>query len=229
MKKRILSMLLVLVLMATLVPVSASAAVTIYWPVPGHTRLSQGYHANNAIDISDGSINGATVIAAASGTVTHIYLCSNTHNDSYSIQHPESTDCNGFGTGLVIKADDGRIYQYAHMQGGSIPSNVYHMLLPVKQSEELALPVVRLGRICILAYLQRRINIGNTGRILTRLPAIITIFTMVAACSIHTVTGPIRNIRPAQKRVRKLDLVQNVVIRKQDQLRRHCIAMAIGL
>ena len=126
MKKRILSMLLVLVLMATLVPVSASAAVTIYWPVPGHTRLSQGYHANNAIDISDGSINGATVIAAASGTVTHIYLCSNTHNDSYSIQHPESTDCNGFGTGLVIKADDGRIYQYAHMQGGSIPSNVYH-------------------------------------------------------------------------------------------------------
>ena len=126
MKKRILSMLLVLVLMATLVPVSASAAVTIYWPVPGHTRLSQGYHANNAIDISDGSINGAMVIAAASGTVTHIYLCSNTHNDSYSIQHPESTDCNGFGTGLVIKADDGRIYQYAHMQGGSIPSNVYH-------------------------------------------------------------------------------------------------------
>ena len=126
MKKRILSMLLVLVLLVALVPLHADAAVTIYWPVPGHTRLSQGYHANNAIDISDGSINGATVIAAASGTVTHIYLCSNTHNDSYSIQHPESTDCNGFGTGLVIKADDGRIYQYAHMQGGSIPSNVYH-------------------------------------------------------------------------------------------------------
>ena len=104
-----------------------------------------------------------------------------------------------------------------------------HMLLPVKQSEELALPVVRLGRICILAYLQRRINIGNTGRILTRLPAIITIFTMVAACSTHTVTGLIQNIRPVQKRVRKLDLVQNVVIRKQDQLRRHCIAIAIGL
>ena len=126
MKKRILSMLLVLVLLVALVPLHADAAVTIYWPVPGHTHLSQGYHANNAIDISDGSINGATVIAAASGTVTHIYLCSNTHNDSYSIQHPESTDCNGFGTGLVIKADDGRIYQYAHMQGGSIPSNVYH-------------------------------------------------------------------------------------------------------
>lgn len=115
MKKRILSMLLVLVLLVALVPLHADAAVTIYWPVPGHTHLSQGYHANNAIDISDGSINGATVIAAASGTVTHIYLCSNTHNDSYSIQHPESTDCNGFGTGLVIKADDGRIYQYAHM------------------------------------------------------------------------------------------------------------------
>lgn len=41
MKKRILSMLLVLVLMATLVPLHADAAVTIYWPVPGHTHLSK--------------------------------------------------------------------------------------------------------------------------------------------------------------------------------------------
>ena len=37
MKKRILSMLLVLVLMATLVPLHADAAVTIYWPVPDST------------------------------------------------------------------------------------------------------------------------------------------------------------------------------------------------
>ena len=34
-------------------------------------------------------------------------------------------DCSGFGTGLVIAGDDGRIYQYAHMQAGSIPANVY--------------------------------------------------------------------------------------------------------
>lgn len=35
MKKRILSMLLVLVLMATLVPLHADAAVTIYWAGSG--------------------------------------------------------------------------------------------------------------------------------------------------------------------------------------------------
>lgn len=35
MKKRILSMLLVLVLLVALVPLHADAAVTIYWPVPG--------------------------------------------------------------------------------------------------------------------------------------------------------------------------------------------------
>lgn len=40
------------------------AGVTLRWPVPGHTALSQGYHDGKAIDISDGSINGATVCAA---------------------------------------------------------------------------------------------------------------------------------------------------------------------
>ena len=96
-----------------------SEAATLYWPVPGHTSLSQGHHNGNAIDISDGSIAGANVVAAMGGKVTHIYLCGTQHLG-------QTCSCNGFGTGLVIAGDDGRIYQYAHMQANSIPSNVYY-------------------------------------------------------------------------------------------------------
>lgn len=115
-----LCMLVVLGLMGFIIakPIQAQAAI-LYWPVPGHTRLSQGYHDGNAIDISDGSIAGAKVIAAIGGKVTHIYKCGSQH-------YGKSCSCNGFGTGLVIAGDDGRIYQYAHMQAGSIPGNVYH-------------------------------------------------------------------------------------------------------
>ena len=95
------------------------AADAIYWPVPGHTNISQGWHNNNAIDISDSSIGGADVIAACGGTVCKIFLCPDQH-------YPNIGDCNGFGTGLVINGDDGRVYQYAHMQANSIPSNVYY-------------------------------------------------------------------------------------------------------
>ena len=95
------------------------AAETLVWPVPGHTALSQGFHNGNAIDISDGSISGANVYAAMGGKVINIFLCTSQHYGS-------TGDCNGFGTGLVIQGTDGRIYQYAHMQGGSIPSNVYY-------------------------------------------------------------------------------------------------------
>lgn len=94
-----------------------SRGVTLVWPVPGHTRISQGFHDGKAIDIADGSITGAPVVAAMGGIVTNIFLCGNTHHNS--------GDCNGFGTGLVIKGDDGRFYQYAHMQAGSIPPEAY--------------------------------------------------------------------------------------------------------
>lgn len=60
------------------------------------------------MDITDASINGATVVAAMGGTVYRIYLCMQQH---FGSMH----DCSGFGTGLVIKGDDGRYYQYAHM------------------------------------------------------------------------------------------------------------------
>lgn len=112
--------ILAVICMAFCLPtLNVNAADPIYWPVPGHTTLSQGYHDGKAIDISDGNIAGADVVAAKGGTVINIFLCGEQHLGS-------NHTCNGFGTGLVISGDDGRIYQYAHMQAGSIPSNVYN-------------------------------------------------------------------------------------------------------
>lgn len=119
--KQTLSLALALIITLSALPLINASAATLYWPVPGHTSLSQGFHNGNAIDISDGSIAGATVIAAMGGTVTTIHLCPTQHYGNAS-----ADCCYGFGTGLVITGDDGRIYQYCHMQAGSIPSNVYY-------------------------------------------------------------------------------------------------------
>lgn len=119
--KQTLSLALALIITLSALPLLNASAATLYWPVPGHTSLSQGFHNGNAIDISDGSIAGATVIAAMGGTVTTIHLCPTQHYGNAS-----ADCCYGFGTGLVITGDDGRIYQYCHMQAGSIPSNVYY-------------------------------------------------------------------------------------------------------
>ncbi len=119
--KQFLSVLLALMMIISIIPMSSitASAATLIWPVPGHTNLSQGYHSGHAgIDISDGSIGGADVVAAMSGTVSNIYSCPDNHYGSFG-------DCGGFGTGVIIRGDDGRWYQYAHMQGYSIPSNVY--------------------------------------------------------------------------------------------------------
>ena len=120
--KKFLSVLLVAMMFMSIVPMSnmviEANAISLFWPVPGHTRISQQWHNGNAIDISDGSIFGATVVAAMGGKVTHLRDCTNNH---YGSMH----NCNGFGTGIVIEGYDGRIYQYAHMLGNSIPSNVY--------------------------------------------------------------------------------------------------------
>ena len=123
MKKRMLSLMLAVLMVVCLLPTTA-LATTLVWPVPGHKSLSQGFYYNNAnqyhygIDISDGSITGATIVAAMGGTVKYVRNCTQHHPGS---QH----NCYGFGTGVVIIGDDGRAYQYAHMQGGSVPSNVY--------------------------------------------------------------------------------------------------------
>ena len=90
----------------------------LYWPVPGHYRLTQELHSGGAIDVGDGRIENAPVHAAVGGTVTHAHYCTLNHEG-------EMSDCNGFGTGLVIAGDDGRTYQYAHLFQGSMPSYVY--------------------------------------------------------------------------------------------------------
>ena len=116
MKKRVFGFLMMLLVAAGLLGGTALAANVLVWPVPASRTLSQGLHDGNAIDIS--AATGSTVLVAKGGTVTKITYCTQTHH-SYG-------DCNGFGTGLVILGDDGRAYQYAHMQAGSIPSNVYY-------------------------------------------------------------------------------------------------------
>ncbi len=131
MKKRIISFVMAFVLIVCIVPtvsISVDADVARYWPVPGHRGLSRGYYYNSSkdyhygIDISDAGIDGATVIASMGGTVIKTYRCGETHADIYN---PWKYDCQGFGTGLVIRGDDGWYYQYAHMQGGSMPDYVY--------------------------------------------------------------------------------------------------------
>ncbi len=98
-------------------PIISNASTVLYWPVPGHTKISQGFHNDSSIDISDGSISGADIVAALGGKVTHKYTCTQNHPGS-------NGDCDGFGTGIVIKGTDGRTYHYAHMLAGSIPSNI---------------------------------------------------------------------------------------------------------
>lgn len=125
--KKIISVILTMaILVGVLVcaPFSASAA-TLVWPVDGHTSLSRDFwgHDGQAIDISDSSINGATVRAAMGGTVTSIWLCPNNH---YYDSNNNPSCCSGNGHGLVIHGDDGRYYNYAHMQAGSIPTNEVH-------------------------------------------------------------------------------------------------------
>lgn len=123
MKKRVLGLLTSIVVICGIITGmpnnEISAANAIYWPVPGHTNKENNFHNGNAIDIRDSSINGSDVIAACGGKVAAIFLCPDQHYGS-------DGDCHGFGTGLVINGDDGRVYQYAHMQANSIPEGVYY-------------------------------------------------------------------------------------------------------
>ena len=117
-RKIVQFILLNLLLLIPLFSISVFADDTLVWPVPGHKILSQHFHRGNAIDISDGSIAGAMIVSACNGTVGSIFTCGENH---YGSEH----DCHGFGTGVVIIGDDGRAYQYAHMQPNSIPGDVY--------------------------------------------------------------------------------------------------------
>ncbi len=121
--KKVVSLLLVMVMLLPLAFVSASAAITLVWPVPASTKLNQGFHSGCAIDIADSSSGNATVVSATSGTVTNVFKCTQQHYGSTTGSN--GVACSGFGTGVVIKGPDGRFYGYAHMKGGSVPSNIY--------------------------------------------------------------------------------------------------------
>ena len=150
--KKVLTIILCLVMILsvfTVVPFTVSAedveiaevGATLYWPVYGHTGLSQDFwqHGGTAIDINDGNINGAEVRAAIGGTVTDLYLCPNNHLNpdvtwKYGVPYvtpdrygsnglPNPTCCLGNGHGMVIRGDDGRYYVYVHFQAGSIPTD----------------------------------------------------------------------------------------------------------
>lgn len=128
-------MMLVSAVPLGLIETAYAAVETLYWPVPGHASLSQGYHGgigggNNAIDISDSSINGAAIHAAASGYVRYVGRCTGTHTSGDNLDC-----CYGFGTGLAINGDDGRIYQYLHMQAYSIPAGVNYVNARVEANQ----------------------------------------------------------------------------------------------
>ncbi len=135
MKKRLLSLVMALAMIcgfAAWVPgfdINANAGATLVWPVPGTMSYKKvnNYHNGNAIDISGSDIAGYNVVAAMGGTVIAKFLCGSNHWDSPTGDGLHDTHtCHGFGNGIVIQGDDGRIYQYAHMQAGSIPSGVYN-------------------------------------------------------------------------------------------------------
>ena len=130
MKKRLFSLVFSLVIVLSylcMLPTEVKAATTYYWPVEGHTGLSQGYRPpenpnHDGIDIWDSSIKGANVRAAIGGTVYLSFDCASQHVDALG-NFVSCKVCEGFGTGLVILGEDEKYYAYAHMQAGSIPDS----------------------------------------------------------------------------------------------------------
>lgn len=127
MRKRLIYFMIGCLLMAGTLfgaPKEAQAAESWLWPVPGHTNLSQGFSSSHdGLDISDGSIAGANIVATKSGTIKywwndcrHISAGFQGCNCSYT-----GSTSNGFGNGIVIQNDDGTIASYAHMMYDSIP------------------------------------------------------------------------------------------------------------
>ena len=85
--KRIFCMILSLMLIISMLPAVSVNAASLYWPVPGHTRRSGTFSSSHpAIDISDGSIEGAAIVAAMSGTVQKVFTCTANH-------YPNEGDC----------------------------------------------------------------------------------------------------------------------------------------
>lgn len=86
------------------------------WPVPGHHYLTSSFdewrgYLHGALDIADGSIMGATVVAAAPGTVVAVNTsCSHNWGKNYSC------GCGGgYGNYVWINHGNGKETVYAHL------------------------------------------------------------------------------------------------------------------
>lgn len=97
------------------------------WPVPGHYTLSSVWNEDRttynhgAIDISDGSIMNAEVVAAESGTV----VLSNS-DCVHNYGKDGSCGCGGgYGNYIMIDHGDGKATLYAHMTSLTVTSGDY--------------------------------------------------------------------------------------------------------
>lgn len=105
-------------------PVSSSGYE---WPVPGHYTLSSVWNEDRdtynhgAIDISDGSIMNAEVVAAESGTV----VLSNS-DCTHNYGKDGSCGCGGgYGNYLMIDHGNGKATLYAHLTSLNVSSGDY--------------------------------------------------------------------------------------------------------
>lgn len=92
------------------------------WPCPGHTYLTSLFDENRgesnhgALDIADGSVYGAKVVACYKGTVFSTYEGCTHDYGKYS-----SCGCGGgYGNYVMIDHGNGKISIYAHLSGVTV-------------------------------------------------------------------------------------------------------------
>ena len=92
------------------------------WPCPGHTYLTslfeewRGSNNHGALDIADGSVYGAQVVACTSGTV---FATETTCTHDWG----KSSSCGcggGYGNYVMIDHGDGKISIYGHLSGVTV-------------------------------------------------------------------------------------------------------------
>lgn len=97
------------------------------WPCPGHHNLTslyeewRGYYNHGALDIADGSIMGATVVAASGGTVVATCTsCPHNWGKYYSC------GCGGgYGNYVWINHGNGKETVYAHLTSVAVSTGEY--------------------------------------------------------------------------------------------------------
>ena len=97
------------------------------WPCPGHNNLTsifeewRGYYNHGALDIADGGIMGATVVAAAGGTVVATNRsCLHNWGKYYSC------GCGGgYGNYVWINHGNGKETVYAHLTSVAVSTGQY--------------------------------------------------------------------------------------------------------